>query len=51
MVRVSYDQKPYRKIVMQLYGADVTASPSTKTEFGRKILPAIQIIPEAWELP
>jgi len=38
MVRVSYDQKPYRKTVMQLYGADVTASPSTKTEFGRKML-------------
>ncbi len=38
MVRVSYDQKPYRKTVMQLYGADVTASPSTKTEFGKKIL-------------
>ena len=38
MVRVSYDQKPYRKTVMQMYGADVTASPSTKTEFGKKIL-------------
>jgi len=38
MVRVSYDQKPYRKTVMQLYGADVTASPSLKTEFGRKVL-------------
>lgn len=38
MVRVSYDQKPYRKTVMQIYGADVTASPSTKTEFGKKIL-------------
>jgi len=38
MVRVSYDQKPYRKTVMQMYGADVTSSPSTKTEFGKKIL-------------
>jgi tryptophan synthase beta chain len=38
MVRVSYDQKPYRKTVMQMYGADVTASPSNKTEFGKKIL-------------
>src|SRR3989339_844512 len=38
MVRVSYVQKPYRKTVMQMYGADVTASPSTKTEFGKKIL-------------
>ena len=38
MVRISYDQKPYRKTVMQMYGADVTASPSIKTEFGKKIL-------------
>jgi len=38
MVRVSYDQKPYRKTVMQMYGADVTASPSAETEFGKKIL-------------
>jgi tryptophan synthase beta chain len=36
MVRSSYDQKPYRKYVMKLYGADVYASPSDKTEFGRK---------------
>jgi tryptophan synthase beta chain len=38
MVRVSYDQKPYRKYVMQLYGADVYPSPSTITDFGRKVL-------------
>ncbi|KKP67526.1 MAG: Tryptophan synthase beta chain [Candidatus Roizmanbacteria bacterium GW2011_GWA2_35_19] len=38
MVRVSYDQKPYRKTVMQMYGADVFASPSEKTDFGKKIL-------------
>jgi len=38
MVRVSYDQKPYRKTVMQLYGADVTASPSLKTEYGKMVL-------------
>jgi len=38
MVRVSYDQKPYRKFVMHVYGADVTASPSNETEFGRKLL-------------
>ncbi|HTY91898.1 MAG TPA: TrpB-like pyridoxal phosphate-dependent enzyme [Methanocella sp.] len=36
MVRSSYDQKPYRKYVMKLYGADVYPSPSDKTEFGRK---------------
>jgi tryptophan synthase beta chain len=38
MVRVSYDQKPYRKTVMHLYGADVYASPSNLTEFGKKTL-------------
>jgi tryptophan synthase beta chain len=38
MVRVSYNQKPYRRIVMQTFGADVTPSPSEKTEFGRKVL-------------
>lgn len=38
MVRVSYDQKPYRKLVMNTYGAEVHASPSNETEFGRKIL-------------
>lgn len=38
MVRVSYDQKPYRKFLMQIYGAKVFASPSNKTVFGREIL-------------
>ena len=38
MVRSSYEQKPYRKVIMKLYGADVTPSPSEETEFGRKIL-------------
>lgn len=38
MVRVSFDQKPYRKTIMQIYDGDVTPSPSEKTEFGRKIL-------------
>jgi tryptophan synthase beta chain len=38
MVKCSYEQKPYRKIVMQSYGADVVASPSNLTEFGKKIL-------------
>ncbi len=38
MVRVSFDQKPYRKIVMRIYGAQVFASPSERTNFGRKIL-------------
>jgi len=38
MVRCSYEQKPYRKTVMKIYGAEVFASPSQNTEFGRKIL-------------
>ncbi len=38
MVRVSYDQKPYRRIMMKTYGADVVASPSELTEAGRAIL-------------
>lgn len=38
MVRVSFDQKPYRKTIMQMFGADVFASPSRETEFGRKML-------------
>jgi tryptophan synthase beta chain len=38
MVRVSYDQKPYRKTLMQTYGANVVASPSSLTNAGRSIL-------------
>jgi len=38
MVKASYNQKPYRKIMMESYGADVYASPSENTESGRKIL-------------
>ncbi|GBF08337.1 tryptophan synthase beta chain 2 [Aeropyrum pernix] len=38
MVRVSYLQKPYRRTLMELYGAEVYPSPSDKTEFGRKLL-------------
>jgi tryptophan synthase beta chain len=38
MVRVSYDQKPYRRLMMQTYGATVYPSPSDQTEFGRKQL-------------
>ncbi|MBI5769426.1 MAG: TrpB-like pyridoxal phosphate-dependent enzyme [Verrucomicrobia bacterium] len=40
MVKVSFHQKPYRKLLMQTYGATVHASPSTETEFGRKVLAA-----------
>ncbi|MFQ6615224.1 MAG: TrpB-like pyridoxal phosphate-dependent enzyme [Fidelibacterota bacterium] len=38
MVRVSYEQKPYRKALMRSYGSEVVASPSPDTESGRKIL-------------
>jgi tryptophan synthase beta chain len=38
MVRISYDQKPYRRTMMQTWGATVHASPSELTEAGRKIL-------------
>ncbi|MCR4752070.1 MAG: TrpB-like pyridoxal phosphate-dependent enzyme [Eubacterium sp.] len=40
MVKVSYEQKPFRREVMRTYGASVTPSPSMETEIGRKILEA-----------
>ncbi|RKX82903.1 MAG: TrpB-like pyridoxal phosphate-dependent enzyme [Spirochaetes bacterium] len=38
MVRISYDQKPYRKIMMQTWGAECVPSPSTHTKAGRAVL-------------
>ena len=38
MVRASYDQKPYRRILMETYGASVVASPSPTTNYGRRVL-------------
>jgi tryptophan synthase beta chain len=38
MVRASYDQKPYRRLMMETYGASVVASPSMETNAGRAIL-------------
>jgi tryptophan synthase beta chain len=38
MVRVSYEQKPYRKILMESWGAEVLASPTNRTEAGKNIL-------------
>ncbi|MBR5769413.1 MAG: TrpB-like pyridoxal phosphate-dependent enzyme, partial [Clostridia bacterium] len=38
MVKVSYEQKPFRREVMRTYGADVTPSPSMTTNIGKKIL-------------
>lgn len=40
MVRVSYDQKPFRRTLMETYGATVHSSPSPTTEYGRSILKA-----------
>ena len=45
MVRVSFDQKPYRKSMIQTYGANVVPSPSPDTEMGRKILAEIPDTP------
>lgn len=38
MVRVSYDQKPYRRIMMETWGAECVPSPSNRTEYGRRVL-------------
>ncbi|MBP1704453.1 MAG: pyridoxal-phosphate dependent TrpB-like enzyme [Chloroflexi bacterium] len=38
MVRGSYDQKPYRRMIMETYGASVVASPSATTRYGRSVL-------------
>ncbi len=38
MVRVSYEQKPYRRVLMETWGAEVYPSPSTRTKAGREVL-------------
>lgn len=38
MVKVSFEQKPYRRVLMEMFGAKVHSSPSLDTNFGRKIL-------------
>ena len=38
MVKVSYHQKPYRRIIMENFGAQVYASPSDRTQYGKKVL-------------
>ena len=38
MVRASYDQKPYRRVLMETYGAQVVASPSPDTGYGQRLL-------------
>lgn len=38
MVKVSYQQKPYRRVMMKTYGAEIYASPTDRTQFGRMML-------------
>jgi tryptophan synthase beta chain len=38
MVKISYNQKPYRRIFMETYGAEVFASPTDRTNYGRSLL-------------
>ncbi len=45
MVRISFDQKPFRKFMMETWGANCVASPSTETNAGRKILQEIPDTP------
>ena len=45
MVRISFDQKPFRKLMMQVWGATCVASPSTETNAGRNILKAMPDTP------
>ncbi|MBN2045553.1 MAG: TrpB-like pyridoxal phosphate-dependent enzyme [Anaerolineales bacterium] len=40
MVRVSYDLKPYRRVLMESFGAEVYPSPTERTEYGRSLLAA-----------
>ncbi len=45
MVRISFDQKPFRKFMMETWGANCVASPSSETNAGRKILETIPDTP------
>jgi tryptophan synthase beta chain len=45
MVRISFEQKPFRKLMMQVWGANCVPSPSTETNAGRKILEEIPDTP------
>ena len=45
MVRISFDQKPLRKLMMKVWGANCVASPSTETQAGRDILAAFPDTP------
>ena len=45
MVRISFDQKPFRKMMMEVWGANCVASPSSETNAGRKVLEEIPDTP------
>jgi tryptophan synthase beta chain len=45
MVRISFDQKPFRKLLMQAWGANCVPSPSNETEFGKSVLAKIPDTP------
>ena len=51
MVKVSYEQKPYRRSMMETWGATVVASPSEDTNSGRAVLEADPDSPGAWASP
>jgi len=51
MVRVSYNQKPYRRALMEVFGASVTASPSDETESGRPFWRKVPNRMVRWESP
>ena len=51
MVRASYDQKPYRRILMETYGAQVVPSPSPDTQYGQKVLGENPTTPARWAWP
>ncbi len=48
MVRVSYDQKPYRRILINAYGGEIFPSPSTNTRTGRAVLADDPAAPDRW---
>ena len=51
MVKISYNQKPYRRIYMQTFGAQVFASPTDRTEYGRACWPRTRKTTARWVSP
>jgi predicted alternative tryptophan synthase beta-subunit len=51
MVKISYEQKPFRKAVMETFGAGITPSPSMTTEVGKKSWKKRLIPMAAWDAP